>query len=279
MSRRLLVATICALALVGCGGDSGDDSTPPEPLAWNHEPGDAELGPAAWGDIDRSFESCRTGLVQSPVDISGAVTADLPQLELDYPETPLVVENTGHTIEVPIPEDGAHTLIVGDDEYQLLQYHFHAPSEHTFGGESFDAEVHLVHESEEGARAVVGILLEEGATPSPLVDLVIESAPDEAGEEVELDEEWSPLELLARGAQSAPGVLLAGYSTYSGSLTTPGCDEGVLWIVLDAPRSISPGAVDRLHDLIAKFPGYDGYENNNRPTQPLNDRAIERDGS
>lgn len=180
MKRALLLAAVCAVGIVGCGGESSDDGAPSVPLAWNHDPADAELGPEAWGGIDRAFETCRTGLAQSPVDISEEVVADLPQLEFDYPEAPLVVENTGHTIEVPMPEDGGQTLTIGGDEYRLLQYHFHAPSEHRLAGESSDAEVHLVHESDDGERAVVGILLDAGGEPSPLVDLVLESAPEEA---------------------------------------------------------------------------------------------------
>jgi hypothetical protein len=30
----------------------------------------------------------------------------------------------------------------------------------------------------------------------------------------------------------------------------------------------SDGTVQRLHELVSGFPGYDGYEDNNRPRQP-----------
>ncbi len=33
-------------------------------------------------------------------------------------------------------------------------------------------------------------------------------------------------------------------------------------------------AVTRYHHLIAQFPNYNGYPNNNRPLQPLNGRII-----
>ena len=122
---------------------------------------DAVLGPTSWGVIDESFEACATGDGQSPVDLAGAEIVDLPELMLDYPRAPLVVENTGHVIEVPMPEEGEHTLTIGEDEFRLVQYHFHAPSEHTIDGKAYDAEVHLVHESEDGELAVVGQLLEE----------------------------------------------------------------------------------------------------------------------
>jgi carbonic anhydrase len=93
---------------------------------------------------------------------------------------------------------------------------------------------------------------------------------------VELDEERSPLELLG---QDATRAVVDGYSTYRGSLTTPPCSEGVRWYLLvGSSVGISEDAVTRLHELIADFPDYEGYENNNRPTQPLNDRQIESSG-
>ena len=130
--------------------------------AWNHDPDDARLGPTAWASIDLSFEACRTGTSQSPVDIANTVEADLPPLVFDYGATPLVVENTGHTVEVPMPESIGQTRTVGEDECRLDQYHFHAPSEHTLDGESFDAEAHLVHEKDDGELAVIGVFFEVG---------------------------------------------------------------------------------------------------------------------
>lgn len=268
LGRCFAVAAFCIGVLVACGGSEPTPSAPAEP-AWNHDPDDASLGPTAWGSIDPSFEACQAGTNQSPVDIASTVDADLPPLVFDYRATPLVVENTGHTVEVQMPEGSEQTLTVGEDEFRLDQYHFHAPSEHTLGGESFDAEAHLVHENDDGELAVVGVFLEVGAPPSALIDTVLTTAPEEAGEEVDVGEDRSPIELL-------PGGEVTRYYTYPGSLTTPGCDEGVRWIVLQDTLGVSTTAVDRLHQLIAGLPGYDGYENNNRPTQPLNDRVIER---
>jgi hypothetical protein len=95
---------------------------------------------------------------------------------------------------------------------------------------------------------------------------------DGVAEEVEVEEERSPLELLPVAGDA---VEVDRYYTYPGSLTTPGCTEGVRWIVLKDALGVSPRATERLHELIAGFPGYDGYGNNNRPTQPLKDREIE----
>jgi carbonic anhydrase len=272
VARILTVWALAALliaTLAGCG-DGSEDGAP----AWNHDPDDTQLGPLAWSEIDDSFEQCLAGARQSPVDIAATVLADLPELEFSYPAMPLVVENTGHVIEVSTQEARGLALAIDGTVYRLLQYHFHAPSEHTLDGASYEAELHLVHESEAGELAVVGIFLELGQLPSALVEQVIESAPDAAGEDGEIDIERSPLELLR--VRDAERAVASNYYTYPGSLTTPGCTEGVRWIELRDTIGISSVAADRLHRLIADFPGYEGHENNNRPTQPLNAREIER---
>jgi carbonic anhydrase len=262
-----------AVLLSACGGTGSTSPTSPAaPPAWNHDPDDAELGPGAWGTVGASFEACRDGVEQSPIDIADPVTADLPPLVFDYAEAPLVVENTGHVVEVPMPEAAGHSLTIGDDVYTLVQYHFHAPSEHTVDGISYDVEAHFVHRNDEDDLAVVGVFLDTDAPPNELLDTIMTNAPAEAGEEVEVDEERTPLELLPVGGSD---VEISGYFTYAGSLTTPGCTEGVRWIVLTDTLGASTTAVDRLHELIAEFPGYDDFENNNRPTQALNDREIQ----
>jgi carbonic anhydrase len=266
---RAAIAAVSVLVLASCGGPGGSASEPP---AWNHDPADANLGPESWGSIDPSFEACMDGFEQSPIDIADPDASDLPPLVFDYSTTPLVVENTGHVIEVPMRDDGDQTLTIGEDVYRLVQYHFHAPGEHTVDGVSFEVEAHLVHQDEEGALAVVGVFLDGDAAPSDLLDAIMANAPAEAGEEVEVEDDRSPIELLPAEGSS---VEVSRYSTYAGSLTTPGCSEDVRWIVLTDTLGVSETAADRLHELIAGFPGYDGYENNNRPTQPLNDRQIQ----
>jgi carbonic anhydrase len=66
------------------------------------------------------------------------------------------------------------------------------------------------------------------------------------------------------------------YYAYDGSLTTPGCAQDVRWSVLADGGQVSRAAVHRLHQVIARFPGYHGYPDNNRPVQPLNGRLITR---
>jgi carbonic anhydrase len=264
--RLVAAVAACGLALAGCGAEESPD--------WNHNPSDAERGPVAWGDLDESYEQCRTGRLQSPIDIARAVRAELPALRFEYPATEFVVENTGHTIEAS-PDSNDLTVTVAGDVFELLQFHVHVPSEHTRDGRAYAAEVHFVHQSEDGRLSVVAVFVEADAAGSPLLDAVLESAPKEAGEEVELDGEWSPLSLLAEGSSTSATV--ADYDTYEGSLTTPGCTESVQWNVLARTTPALETSIDRMHQLVAAFPGYLGYASNSRPTQPLSRRVVERD--
>ncbi len=258
-------------------------------LSWNHNPDDAALGPSGWGTIDPSFETCLTGESQTPVDIAAGAPTTGAQLQFSYPDNPLVVENNGHVIEVPIPAGNGNTLRVGSNTYSLLQFHFHAPSEHTLNGRSFPMELHLVHRNTAGELAVVGVFLEVGPGSRPLFDDIFTNAPDVAGEEHETHAEMnakSILPALASAAVQSPAVQMPGvggadqlgmigrYNAYSGSLTTPPCSEGVSWYVLKDTVRISQTAVDRMHELVAEFPGYEGFPDNNRPVQPLNGRTI-----
>jgi carbonic anhydrase len=146
-----------------------------------------------------------------------------------------------------------------------LQFHFHAPSEHTVNGQFAAAELHLVHRNALLDLAVVGVLVNVGSPVNIVIDTILRNAPIEEGE-IEL-----------RGSVNAKNILPRfdrGYYTYSGSLTTPPCSEGVRWFVLREPVFVSQAAIDHLHEVIAEFPGYDGFPNNNRPVRPLNGRVI-----
>ena len=198
-------------------------------------------------------------------------------LLLRYESSELTVENTGHVVEVPIPADVHDTLQIGGSSYKLAQYHFHAPSEHAVNRRLADVEAHFVHMNAQGAAAVVGVFYRIGKHPNKVLDKILLSAPREAGEEADAGEA-SPAELFddIRGVKMmrrAP-VRVESFYTYAGSLTTPGCTEGVRWSVLANGGHVSKAAVDHLHEVIAEFPKYEGYPNNNRPVQALNGRII-----
>jgi len=271
MRRRTLALLAVAATVTSLAVSDSASSAP----AWNHDPGSA-IGPAHWGTLDTSFETCGAGTSQSPVNISGAVQGGGPALRFDYADADLVVENTGHVIEVPVPEANSDTLTIGNSVYHLVQYHFHAPSEHTLNGQHYDLEVHLVHQNAAGETAVVAVFMNIGSHPNALVDDVFHNAPDVAGEEADVGVESNPEELLPGFRPSHPNATFVAtdYYTYSGSLTTPPCTEGVRWLVLKDPVNVSDFSVGELHHLVSLFPGYGGYPNNNRLVQPLNGREI-----
>ena len=49
---------------------------------------------------------------------------------------------------------------------ELLQYHIHTPSEHTFSGYQADLEIHFVHQGDDGKYTVIGILCDESNDPN-----------------------------------------------------------------------------------------------------------------
>ncbi len=240
--------------------------------AWNHNPA-SPIGPLHWGTVTPPYATCgdsRTGEVgmkQSPIDIAPAnvVPADFFAPLFKYKPTPLKIENTGHYIEVPY--DPNSNLDVGSqptDVYQLSQFHFHAPSEHTINGVRYDAELHLVHTNAIGETAVVGVLLKSSVAGLPVFDTIMALAPTSPGE-VELSQEVNVLDLLPSHK---------GFYRYEGSLTTPACSESVQWFLMQDAVPITPAALAKLHSLISFFPNYNGYPNNNRPVADQNGRTV-----
>jgi carbonic anhydrase len=166
--------------------------------------------------------------------------------------------DNGHTIQ--INTKGVERVSVGDKTYASLQFHFHAPSEHTVDGEHFPMEMHFVHQAEDGELAVVGVLIEEGAENPSLAPL------------------WAQL-VHAPGTQATVQVppafaehVFSGEATgvyhYRGSLTTPPCSEGVKWYIRRTPTQLSK-------EQIAEFTAV--YDHNNRPVQALGDRTLHLD--
>ena len=236
-------------------------------VEWGYE---GVIGPAFWGVLDESFALCGVGQTQSPIDIdtSSAVSANLPDISLDYHETEVVIFNNSHTIEVEY-ETGSFLNFNGS-LYELLQFHFHAPSEHTINGESFPMEVHFVHlcgrcffRSESGSISVLGAMIREGAENEQFATFW-DSLPTEV--DVEFD-----LGVHINAADIIPADLSA--YRYAGSLTTPACTEGVNWFVLEEPIEMSAAQIEQFRSALAAS----CCPFNNRPVQPLNGREIQVD--
>ena len=211
-------------------------------------------GPAEWGELDQGFATCKLGKVQSPIDIRGAKVADLPTIRFNYKPSPLKLIDNGHTIQVNYAQGSS--IDVGDSHYELVQFHFHKPSEEKIQGKSHAMVAHLVHKSADGKLAVVAVLLDKGSA-NPMIDTIWANLPKEKEKETAVDATVDAAALLPRDK---------GYYTFQGSLTTPPCSEGVRWFVLKTPMKITESEIMAFGKL---------YPMNARPTQPLNGRAIE----
>ena len=220
------------------------------PVRWGYSGAGA---PEHWASLSDEFTTCANGRQQSPIDISGNVSADAPPISFDYSGEATSIRYDGLFVHVDF--GSGNTMKVGERTYALMSAHFHSPSEHLVDGKNFAAELHLVHADSDGNLAVVGLLHTLGA-PSPAAQEVLNAAPV-AGNNVE---EGFSLE----AALFMPGDV--GHYRYDGSKTTPPCDEPVDWYVMRHPQTISQAQVD---SILALSGGP-----NNRPVQPLGGRRI-----
>ena len=217
---------------------------------WGYE---GATGPDHWGDLDAASKVCSVGSQQSPVDISGAIKAQLAPLKMAWSKKADTIVNNGHTIQLNFEHGG--TLTVGKDSYTLLQYHFHHPSEHLIGGKSFPMEVHFVHRNGAGNLAVVGVLMTAGKANAAFGKIVA-TMPTHEGPAVKADAAIDPSNLLPRER---------AYYQYSGSLTTPPCSEVVNWLLLRAPIPVAKADIDAFAKL---------FPMNARPVQKDNRRFV-----
>jgi carbonic anhydrase len=212
-------------------------------------------GPEQWGQLKPEFAKCSTGTRQSPIDIRGGVKVDLEPIQFDYGPTGFGVVDNGHTIQVNL--QGGNAIEVAGRRYDLVQFHFHRPSEERINGRQFDMVAHLVHKDPEGRLAVVAVLLDRGSA-HPIVQTVWNNLPLEKGMEQGAQVQMDVNHLLPADRR---------YYTYMGSLTTPPCSEGVLWMVLQQPVPIS-------NEQIAVFSKL--YPMNARPIQQASGRLIKQ---
>lgn len=153
----------------------------------------------------RARGACLVGKAQSPIDIEPRAGTATP-ITFHYKPTAAVVLDERHTLKVEI--DG--------HAYQLLQFHFHTPSEPTIGGEHDPLELPLVHQDSDGRTAVVGVLYDPGAE-SKLLAEVWARWPRKAGGEDKLRKPFDP-----SGLWPETRTVLR----YTGSLAAPPCTDG-----------------------------------------------------
>jgi carbonic anhydrase len=220
------------------------------PAHWDYH---GPAGPQAWGGLQPQFSMCSTGQRQSPIDIREGLAVDLEPVQFNYQASGFAVVDNGHTVQVNVAP--GNSIEVGGRRFELQQFHFHRPSEERIDGRVFEMSAHLVHKDDQGRLVVVTLLFDKGPA-QPVVQKVWNNLPLERNDEVAAR---VPLELA--------GLLPTDrrYYTYMGSLTTPPCTEGVQWIVMRQPVTLSPEQIE----LFARI-----YPMNARPLQSASGRRI-----
>jgi len=138
--RKLLIVGALGFGMLAFGAPARAS----EPVHWGYE---GEVGPEKWGELSPDYALCSAGAEQSPVDIPASAPLN-PSLAYAYQPSALNILNNGHTVQVNY--DPGSTLQLENSAYDLVQFHFHAHSEHTSSGQAAPLELHLVHRNAEG---------------------------------------------------------------------------------------------------------------------------------
>lgn len=209
-------------------------------------------GPSDWGKLDNKFSLCASGKTQSPINITSSFkVADHSSLKFFYRPTRAALKNNGHTLQSDI-SPGLYFERDGV-KFEMLQFHFHSPSEHKVEGVGSPLEVHFVHKDAQGNLGVIGFMIDEGTENSVFAPI------------------WSALPAKSGNIQSAGqnidiSKLIPNeveHFNYSGSLTTPPCSEGVNWFVMKQHIQFSKEQIAAYNAILS---------DTSRPVQPMNAR-------
>ncbi len=206
-----------------------------------------------WVTLSTDNFAC-SGKNQSPINLSGFIEADLSPIQFNYQSAGHEIINNGHTIQVNY-QSGSNIEVDGI-RFDLLQYHFHAPSENHINGKSYPLEVHLVHADKVGNLAVVAVMFEEGVANKGLA-ATWSSMPQSAGDKHALSPVVAVDDILPTNRE---------HYRFNGSLTTPPCSEGVRWLIMKDSVMASKQQIEAFEEVL--------HEPNNRPLQPINSRVI-----
>jgi carbonic anhydrase len=251
--QNKIVVSVVAIAIAATLGVTSATAG----SSWSYT---GKTGPSHWGSLDTAYAACADGTAQSPINIGKTVSKDLTNLKFNYVASEAGIFNNGHTVEAEPLGTVANNVVIDGTTYPFAQFHFHAPSEHEVNGLHYPVEAHFVHKTADGKIAVVGVFIKAGAENEAwktFTDKINAATADPEATTVEL--EWA--KLLPKDRQTV---------RYNGSLTTPGCAEGVKWNVFTHPITMSQAQINEF---------LEAYSGNNRPVQPLNSRKVVLDSS
>ena len=245
-SITILLSAVTTMALLSSTAVASEGKS-----AWGYT---GHNSPESWGTLSPKYHTCSEGENQSPINVTTSLDADLEALKLSYTKGSKEIVNNGHTIQVNM--EAGDNMIVDGITFDLKQFHFHTPSENHIEGKSFPLEAHFVHLDKEGNIAVLALMFEEGKENAELAK-VWAKMPKEGGTQSELKLATIASALLPDNKE---------YYRFNGSLTTPPCSEGVRWLLLKTPVSISKAQEEAYLNTI--------QNPNNRPIQETNPTLI-----
>jgi carbonic anhydrase len=222
----------------------------PPSSEWSYE---GETGPEQWGKLNLAWAKCASGERQSPIDIRDGIKVDQEPVMFDYQPSHFTIVNNGYTVQVNV--SGGNSITLTGRKYELMQFHFHHPSEEKVNGRNFEMVAHLVHKNPEDKLLVIAVLIESGMQHG-LIQTLWGNLP------LEKNEPMVPVSTIDLKQILPPH---REYYTYMGSLTTPPCSEGVQWIVMKEPIQASPQQIEIFSRL---------YPMNARPVQAASGRLI-----
>jgi carbonic anhydrase len=213
---------------------------------------------ADWGyantDWSELYPTCGSGKVQSPIDVQSChsqSSVDRPVIKQSESELSFSSEKNNFAMKCQNVDTPCSEIRFANTTYKMLQLHAHSPSENLLNGESYPLEIHMVHASEVGHLAVLGIFFKLGKHNDEVASILTSA---QTKENVTLD-------------ASKMFYEHAMLCNFQGSLTTPPCTEGVQWFSSWGVHEIS-------HDQYFTFKELVGGVDTNRPVQPLNGRYV-----
>lgn len=241
------LTSIALLLSIAVGMPAWAEST----VHWSYE---GKSAPEHWGKLGDEFKTCNNGKFQSPIDIHDVIDGKLPPLNVIFHTETESIVNNGHTIQVTVKDGDDFKL--DNEQFTLMQFHFHAPSENRISGKSYPLEAHFVHANDDGELAVIAVMLEVGAE-NPALNVLLAAVPENQNKAASLVTSVDLSSLYPAQKQ---------YYRFSGSLTTPPCTEGLRWLVMKHPVTLSEAQLKQFQ--------YQLKHANNRPVQPLHGRVI-----
>jgi carbonic anhydrase len=215
-------------------------------------------GAKYWGRLGTDYQLCKQGKRQSPIDIEQIKNSNGKKVQFNYPVAIIGFKQDSHNLTFNIKKPEGNNLIIDKQPFTLQSLHLHTPSEHELKNVRYPMELHMVHKNAAGQLAVVGVWLKQGKENLALDTLFnFYSSNNVNGKADSAQREFAPMNILPK---------IHTYFSYSGSLTTPPCTEGVTWIVMQQPVEASAQQINFFKQHITAF--------NARPVQPLNQREV-----